>query len=103
MIKKQEAHGPRHAHLSEIATADVIQHFPNPAIATNERIIIWAVLGFVEEELFLLLLLSLFSHIWAWQSKERDHLNKLLIPFQQYRIDMKLGGNWPTDFWRESV
>ena len=28
------------AHLSEIATADVMQHFSNPVLATNERIII---------------------------------------------------------------
>ena len=30
--------------------ADVMQHFSKPVIATNEEIIIWAVLGFEEEE-----------------------------------------------------
>ena len=29
--------------------ADVMQHFSNPIIATNENIIIWAVLSFEEE------------------------------------------------------
>ena len=32
--------------------AIVMQHFSNPVIVTNERIIIWAVLGFEEECLF---------------------------------------------------
>ena len=36
---KQEAHGPQVAHLSDTATADM-QHFSNPVIATNEKIII---------------------------------------------------------------
>ena len=44
---KQEAHGPRVAHLSDIATADM-QHFSNPFIATNENIIILADLNFEE-------------------------------------------------------
>ena len=50
-IKKQEAHGPRFAHLSDshCRHADVMQHFSNPIIATNENIIIWAVLSFEEE------------------------------------------------------
>ena len=51
--------------------ADVMQHFSNPIIATNENIIIWAVLSFEEK------------NIWAWQSMEHDHLNKLSITFQQ--------------------
>ena len=42
--------------------------FSNPVIATNERIIIWAGLGFEEECVFFLL--------------ESDHLNKLSIQFQ---------------------
>ena len=49
---KQEAHGPRFAHLSDIATADMqmlCNSFSNPIIATNENIIIWAVLSFEEE------------------------------------------------------
>ena len=69
---KQEAHGPRLAHLGEIATADIqMQHFSNHVFATNERIIFWAVLCFEEEEcvlLLLLLLLLLLYHIWTWQS-----------------------------------
>ena len=43
-LRGQEAHGPRAAHLSDTATADmqmfVTQHFPNPVIATNEKIIL---------------------------------------------------------------
>ena len=49
---EQEAHGPRLAHLSDISHcryADVMQHFSNPIIATNEKIVIWAVLNFEEE------------------------------------------------------
>ena len=49
---KQEAHGPRFAHLSDIATADMqmlCNIFSNPIITTNENIIIWAVLSFEEE------------------------------------------------------
>ena len=49
---KQEAHGPRFAHLSDTATADMqmlCNIFSNPIIATNENIIIWAVLRFEEE------------------------------------------------------
>ena len=47
---KQEAHGPRFAHLSDIATADM-QMLCNifPILSTNENIIIWAVLSFEEE------------------------------------------------------
>ena len=56
-----------------------MQHYSNPVIATNERIIIRAILGFEEE----CGLLSLFYHIWARQLMERDHLNILSIPFQQ--------------------
>ena len=71
-IEKQEAHGPRLAHLSNIATADMqmlCNIFPNPIIATNAKIIIWAVLSF-EEEYYLCLTVN-------------DHLNKLSITFQQ--------------------
>ena len=45
----QEAHGPRLSHLSNIATADMhllCYIFLNSVIATNERIIIIAVLDF---------------------------------------------------------
>ena len=40
--KKQEAHGPRFARLSDshCRHADVMQHFSNPIIVTNENIII---------------------------------------------------------------
>ena len=61
--KNNEAHRPQLTHLSEIATADVMS--PNPVIATNERIIIWADHGFEEDEG--VFLLSLFYNIWAWQ------------------------------------
>ena len=49
--------------------------FANPVITTNERIIIRAVLGFEEEGAFIII----FYHIWAWQTMEHDHLNKLSL------------------------
>ena len=50
---EQEAHGLRLAHLSEIATIDMhllCNIFFISVIATNERIIIQADLGFEEEQ-----------------------------------------------------
>ena len=52
--KKTKTRGPRatirspewHSHCRH---ADVMQHFSNPIIATNENIIIWTVLSFEEE------------------------------------------------------
>ena len=74
MLKKakQEAHGPRLAHLSDsyYKYADVMQHFSNPIIALMK--------GSSFKQF-----LVLRNNIWAWQSLERDHLNKLSITFQQ--------------------
>ena len=69
--KKQK--GPRatvrspewHSHCRH---ADVMQHFSNPIIATNE----------ISFEQFLVL-----KNKWFWQSTEHDYLNKLSITFQQ--------------------
>ena len=36
--------------ISHCRYADVVQHFSNPVIVTNEKIIIWVVLDFEEEE-----------------------------------------------------
>ena len=77
---KKKTRGPRatirspewHSHCRH---ADVMQHFSNPIIATNENIIIWAVL-------------VLKKNIWAWQSMEHDHLNKLSITFQQNQCEI---------------
>ena len=52
--KEHKTRGPRatirspewHSHCRH---ADVMQHFSNPIIATNENIIIWTVLSFEEE------------------------------------------------------
>ena len=71
--KKKNTRGPRatvrspewHSHCRH---ADVMQHFSNPIIATNE----------ISFEQFLVL-----KNIWAWQSMEHDYLNKLSITFQQ--------------------
>ena len=70
---KQEAHGPRLAHLSDIATADMqmlYNIFPILSLQLMKR---------PSFEQFLVLK----KNIWAWQSLERDHLNKLSITFKQ--------------------
>ena len=43
---------------------DVMQHFSNPVIATNERTIIWAGLGFEEEEsvLLIIIIFAIYGH-----------------------------------------
>ena len=71
-IRKQEVHGPRFAHLSDIATADMqmlCNIFPIPSqlmkISSFEQFLV------------------LRKNIWARQSIEHDHLNKLSITFQQ--------------------
>ena len=71
--KKQEAHGPRFAHLSDIATADM-QMLCNifPILSSQ-------LMKISSYEQFLVLK----KNIWAWQSMEHDHLNKLSITFQQ--------------------
>ena len=66
VISVQTCQSEWHSHCRY---ADIMQHFSNPVIATNEKIIICLVLSFTEEYM-------------AWQSKEHDHLNKLSITFQ---------------------
>ena len=70
--KKQEAHGPRFAHLSDIATADM-------QMLCNIFLILSSQLMKISFEQFLVLK----KNIWTWQSMEHDHLNKLSIIFQQ--------------------
>ena len=84
---KQEAHGPRFAHLSDIATADM-QMLCNiyPILSTNENIIIWAVLSFEEEYMGLTV-----NGAWSWINYQ-SHFNR--------RINVKFGGNWLSGFWR---
>ena len=70
---KQEALGPRFAHLSDIATADMhllCNIFP---ILSLQLVKISSIEQF----------LVLKKNIWAWQSMEHDHLNKLSVTFQQ--------------------
>ena len=72
-LHKQEAHGPWFAHLSDIATADMqmlCNIFPIPSsqlmkISSFEEFLVFK------------------KNIWACQSMEHDHLNKLSITFQQ--------------------
>ena len=66
-----------------------MQHFSNPVTATNDIIIIWAVLWFEEEEYAFLLLFV--DHTFVWQSMERDYLNKL--EFVQVVSEEKLFNN----------
>ena len=70
---KQEAHGPRFAHLSDIATADMQMLCNIFPILSSQRMKISSFEQF----------LVLKKNIWAWQSMEHDHLNKLSITFQQ--------------------
>ena len=62
-----KAYEPWLARLSEIATADMkmlCSIFSNSVIATNERIIIWAILGF-EEDKEEIVFYCYFYHTWA--------------------------------------
>ena len=72
-IFKQDAQGLRLAHLSDIATADM-QMLCNifPILS----------LQLMKGPSFKQLLI-LNKNMWAWQSVEHDHLNKLSISFQQ--------------------
>ena len=70
---KQEAHGPRFAHLSDIATADM------QTLCNIFPILSSQLMKISSFEQFLVLK----KNIWAWQSMEHDHLNKLSITFQQ--------------------
>ena len=73
--EEKKTRGPRatirspewHSHCRH---ADVMQHFSNPIIATKK-------ISSFEQ------FLVLKKNIWAWQSMEYDHLNKLSITFQQ--------------------
>ena len=71
--KKQEAHGPQFAHLSDIATADM-QMLCNILPVLSSQL-----MKISSFEQFLVLK----KNIWAWQSMEHDHLNKLSNTFQQ--------------------
>ena len=89
--KKKETRGPRatirspewHSHCRH---ADVMQHLSNPIIATNENIIIWAVLSFEEEYMGLTV-----NGAWSWINYQ-SHFNR--------RINVKFRGNWLSGFWR---
>ena len=70
---KQEAHGPRFAHLSDIATADM------QMLCNIFPILSLQLMKIPSFEQFL----GLKKNIRAWQSMEHDYLNKLSITFQQ--------------------
>ena len=71
--KKQEAHGPRFAHLSDITIADMQMLCNIFPILSSQLMKISSFEQF----------LVLKKNIWAWQSMKHDHLNKLSITFQQ--------------------
>ena len=73
LIKLQEAHRPGLAHLSDIATADM------QMLCNIFPILLLQLMKGSSSKQFLVLK----KNIWAWQSMERDHLNKLSITFQQ--------------------
>ena len=72
MVNKQEAHGPRLAHLSDIGTADMQMLCNIFPILSSQLMKISSFEQF----------LVLKKNIWAQQSMEHDHLNKLSITFQ---------------------
>ena len=72
-VPQQEAHGPRFAHLSDIATTDMQMLCNIFPILSSQLMKISSFEQF----------LVLKKNIWAWQSMEHDHLNKLSITFQQ--------------------
>ena len=57
--RKQEAHRPQHAHLSEIATADMHMLCNIFFLILSLQLMKWAVLGFEEEECFFLIIIIL--------------------------------------------
>ena len=61
--KKQEAHGPQFAHLSDIATADMQMLCNIYPILSSQLMKISSFEQF----------LVLKKNIWAWQSMEHDH------------------------------
>ena len=69
----QEAHGPWFAHLSDIVTADMQMLSNIFPILSSQLMKISSFEQFT----------VLKKNIWAWQSMEHDHLNKLSITFQQ--------------------
>ena len=69
----QEAHWLRFAHLSDIATADMQMLCNIYPILSSQLMKISSLEQF----------LVLKKNIWAWQSMEHYHLNKLSITFQQ--------------------
>ena len=54
-FRKNPTHSPKW--YSHCKCANVIQHFSNPVSATNERIIIWAVLGFEQKNVIIIIIL----------------------------------------------
>ena len=72
--KKQEAHRPRLAHLSDTATADM------QMLCNIFPILSLHLMKGSSFKQFLVLK----KNIWAEQSIEHDDLNKLSITFQQY-------------------
>ena len=90
-VTKSRNKRPWLAHLSKIATADM-QMLCNIFLILSlqlmkgssfEQVLVLKKKNVVFILFFFLLLLSLFYHIWAWQSIEHDHLNKFSILFQQ--------------------
>ena len=63
ILLKQEAHGPRFAHLSDIATADMQMLCNIYPILSSQLMKISSFEQF----------LVLKKNIWAWQSMEHDH------------------------------
>ena len=81
--------------------ADVTQYFfLNPVIATNERIIIWAVLGFEKEGCFFYYFnFTIYRHNNGWSvtiwTNSQSRFNS--------RVDISFGGNWQNGVWTEVV
>ena len=73
LYKRPTGRGPRVAHLSDKATADMEMLCNSFPILSSQL---------MKRSSFKQLLI-LKKNIWSWQSMEPDHLNKLSITFQQ--------------------
>ena len=71
MERKKEQEGPWAMACSpewnsHCRYADVMQHFSNPVIAINERIIIWAVLVLKKNVSFIIISFFIYGHDSQW-------------------------------------
>ena len=102
---KQEAHRQRFTHLSEIATADtgmqmLCNIFPILSLQLMKGSSFEQVMVLKKKNVFFYYhYFKIYGHDSQWSMTIRTNSQSRF----NSRIDIKLGGNWPTDFWRQSV